>query len=311
VPNIVLRGPTPYSFRVESRRASSNAGFLPRPVKWQIGQRKATPVIRVDGSYLYRVGHQIHALAEFNTGTGVTPASTGFSTRIALYVAESALEPLLSQSVFRLRTCATAGAQLLNTIRELSTKIDRMSPEEKAKPLDFMDVYNITAGLTQFEAVLAAELAMSPLYVVTQTAGFDTAYLIDSGSALFPVDLGVKVPSALRDVENGTRCIAFELWTASGFHFHRANESVLRAYWDAVSGGKDRPENPNMGVLLAAMIKTGIGDPKVITSLRDLKDYHRNPLLHPEHSLESLDEAVALMNQVHNAMVNRDCPAGC
>lgn len=38
-------------------------------------------------------------------------------------------------------------------------------------------------------------------------------------------------------------------------------------------------------------------------ALKDLKDLHRNPLIHPEHTLESPDEAIALMNGVHTVMV--------
>lgn len=262
-------------------------------------------MMRVDGSYLYRVGHQIHALSTFSTGSGtIAPATTGFTALVPLYVAESALEPLLTQSVFNFRTCGPAGTDLLSAIKALRAKIEALSPEMQAKPLTFMDIYGISNRLAQFEAVLAAELALSPLYLVTQTAGFDTACLIDVGTMLFPQDLTAKVPAAKDDVENGTRCIAFELWTASGFHFHRANESVLRLYWDAVSGGKPRPDNHNMGAYLAEMDKLKVGDAKVKASLRDLKDHHRNPLIHPEHSLETLDEAVALMNGVHNAMVN-------
>ncbi len=29
---------------------------------------------------------------------------------------------------------------------------------------------------------------------------------------------------------------------------------------------------------------------------------HRNPLIHPEHSIENVDEAIALMNGVHGAV---------
>jgi hypothetical protein len=41
----------------------------------------------------------------------------------------------------------------------------------------------------------------------------------------------------------------------------------------------------------------------VKAALRDLKNLHRNPLIHPDHSLESADEAIALMNGIHTVMV--------
>src|SRR6266540_3087193 len=94
-----------------------------------------------------------------------------------------------------------------------------------AKPLEWSDVYSITSALTAFEAVVGAELALTPLYVVQPKAGFDTGVLIESGSRCFPDDVWTKAPDAIPDLTQGTRCIAFELFTAAGFHLHRANEA--------------------------------------------------------------------------------------
>jgi hypothetical protein len=171
------------------------------------------------------------------------------------------------------------------------------------KPVEWTDAYPISSLLTSFEAVLGAELSLLPLYVVAQKAGYDTAILVENGAACFPADVWTKVPEAIADLQQGTKCIAYEVFTASAFHFHRANEAVLRRYWDAVSVGKSRPFTRNIGDYLNEMDKQGFGDPKVKTSLRDLKDLHRNPLIHPEHSLNTAEEAIALMNGVHNVMV--------
>lgn len=111
------------------------------------------------------------------------------------------------------------------------------------------------------------------------------------------------------DLQQATKCIAFEVSTAAGFHLHRANEAVLRKYWDAVTNGATRPATRNMGDYLAAMDKKKVGDEKVKAALRHLKDFHRNPLIHPEDVLTA-DEAIALMNGVHTVMVQmlRDIP---
>jgi hypothetical protein len=58
-----------------------------------------------------------------------------------------------------------------------------------------------------------------------------------------------------------------------------------------------------MGEYLNEMDKKKIGDDRVKTALRDLKNLHRNPLIHPEHSINTAEEAIALMNGVHNVMV--------
>jgi hypothetical protein len=262
-------------------------------------------VQRVDGFYLYQVGGQLHPLSELTAyALPYGYATTIAEARMALYVAEAALEPLITRSVFRLKTSAQPGHALLNEIRALKARLATVPDEQLGQSLQWSDVYTITAALTAFEAVLGAELALMPLYVVSQKAGFDTSVLVELGAKCFPDDVVTKAPDAIPDLMQGTRCVAFELFTAAGFHLHRANEAVLRRYWDAVTNGAERPVNRNMGDYLKGMDERNAGNEKVKAALKDLKDLHRNPLIHPEHSLESADEAIALMNGVHTVMVH-------
>lgn len=220
---------------------------------------------------------------------------------MSVYVAEAALEALITRSIFRLRTSVQPGFTLLAAIRTLKQKIG--NARDPNEPLNWQDVFPVTSALTAFEAVLGAELALIPLYVAMPKAGFDTTVLIEAGGRCFPDDIWTKCPDAIPDLAQGTRCIAFELFTTAGFHLHRANEIVLRRYWDAVTKGAARPTSRNMGDYLQEMDKRKVGDAKVKAALKDLKDLHRNPLIHPDHSLETADDAIALMNGVHTAMV--------
>ena len=52
--------------------------------------------------------------------------------------------------------------------------------------------------------------------------------------------------------------------------------------------------------------KLNAGDAKVKAALKDLKDLHRNPLIHPEQTLENVDDAIALMNGVHTAVLSAE-----
>ena len=62
------------------------------------------------------------------------------------------------------------------------------------------------------------------------------------------------------------------------------------------------PNNRNLGNYITEMSK---GDHperrKALFALRQVKDLHRNSIMHPEEKL-SLDEAIALMNMVQSAM---------
>jgi hypothetical protein len=141
------------------------------------------------------------------------------------------------------------------------------------------------------------------IYLVVKKRGFDTSDLINNGAVLFPPDIVTKVPQALDDLNVATKCIAFELPTAAGFHLHRANESVLHAYYDAVTNHANKPSGRNIADYLKAMKDQNVGDDKVLSALKDLKNLHRNPLIHPEQSLDSTDEAIALLGSIHAAVV--------
>ncbi|MGP8232360.1 MAG: hypothetical protein ACLQL2_06800 [Methylovirgula sp.] len=259
-------------------------------------------MLRVDGNYLYQVGAQIHPLAEIKVvpGTGAGPSFSDIF--FSLIMAEGALEPLLARSVFQLTTSQNAGQELLAIVRAIKTKAQ--TSDDWQKPVEAFDVFSLSSAITRFEAVFGAEMALAPLYVVTRKGGFDTRILIERGISCFPSDLALKVPDAVEDVNQAMKCIAFELPTAAGFHLHRANESVLHRYWDCITNNAPRPGSKNIGDYLREMRSKGVGEEKVLSSLRDLKDLHRNPLIHPEHTLETADQAIALMNGVYNVMVH-------
>jgi len=264
---------------------------------------------RVDGYYLYTVGSQIHPLSELNgkpwnalPGSAPSGGTTYSQAFLPIAVAEGALEPLLNRSIFRLRTSQSAGQKLLEAIRTIKNKGAAVSNSD-TEELEWYDVYLLTTALNTFEAILQAEMAMVPLYVVMPKSGYDLTTLIENGAACFPLDIVAKVPEAVGDLREGTRCIAFELNTGAGFHLHRANEAVLRRYWDVVTNGRDRPPRGNMGDYLNEMKQGRFGDENVRAALDHLIKFHRNPLIHPEQNIESADDAIALMNSIHTAIV--------
>lgn len=260
---------------------------------------------RIDGFYLYNVGCQIHPLTELKSkppwDTSDSKGTTYSEAYFPILVAEGALDPLLTRSIFRLRTSVQAGQKLLENIRVIKAKCEAVTQNDVT--LDWFEAYQLQDCIKTFESILQAELALIPLYVVMPKAGYDIATLIENGAACFPHELEVKVPEAIGDLREGTRCIAFELNTAAGFHLHRANEAVLRRYWDVVSGGKVRPPRGNMGDYLNEMKQCNFGDENVRAALDHLIKFHRNPLIHPEQNIESADDAIALMNSIHTAIV--------
>lgn len=179
----------------------------------------------------------------------------------------------------------------------------RLFPQEgDGEDLAALEISNLHAAYTKFETILISELQSISSYIVTRKAWFDTEAMVEAGKVFFSKDLEAKVPGAIKDLEQAMRCIAFEVPTAAGFHLHRANEAVLRAYWDHVTDGAKRPKENNMGVYLAALDKLDKGNKSVRAHLQSIKDFHRNPLMHPEQSLGTVDEAIDLMAAIRCAI---------
>lgn len=267
--------------------------------RWPIGtgllvapfSAREAAVQRLDAHYLYNVGTQVYPLSTLHQN--MTRGDAYFT----IVVAESAVELLIERSIFRLRTSLAAGRNLVAALRTF-----RESSGEMGTTIGYVELYNISSSYTAFAAILGAELSLLDVYLVSKKGGFDTTDLIFNAAAFFPADLVPKVPESLDDLQQATKCLAYELPTACGFHLHRATESVLRRYYDAVTGGKPRPKGRNIGDYLVALEQHGAGEAKLKTSLRDLKDLHRNPLIHPEHSLESVDEAISLLGIVRTVV---------
>lgn len=249
-------------------------------------------MIRIDGFYLYSAGYSIHPLSTIQQGAAFQ------DSLYTLFIAQSTLEMLLERSVFQLQTSRAAGQKLLDALKPLT------ADPQRAEPIDFMEAYNVTSALNEFEHVLNAEFGMMNIYIVMKKRGYDTLDLIQRGIVLFPPELSIKVPESVEDINTATQCIAYELPTAAGFHLHRANESVLHRYYDAVTNNALRPAGRSIGEYLAEMRNKGVGQPIVTSALKDLKDLHRNPLIHPEHSLETVDEAIALLGSIQAAVVH-------
>lgn len=209
---------------------------------------------RVDGFYLYSVGWQVHPL--LNLKWDATKYGDAY---YPLLTAQSALSGLLYQSVFQVSTCQVSGQNLMSSLGELLSGMGH-SPKDWEELIPSPTLWGLQELTRSFEAVLQAEFGLKPLYFVSPKANLDVNGLIQAGHLCFPPELVRKVPEALLDAQEATKCIAYELPTAAGFHLHRANESVLRRYFDQVAGEDKRPETRNMGDYLNKMRDMKVGD---------------------------------------------------
>jgi hypothetical protein len=249
-------------------------------------------VIRISVPYVYNVSESLSPLSSLSGGENVS------DHLYVLYNAHSTLSNFLFGSVWSscLRVCKGPGNELLTSIKVILDK-DASSPT-----IEFWEAVQITQKLTAFKTVLEAEFQTAATYLVTGRRGYDIGALIENGEVIFPDELMRRVPGVQFDLREAGKCIAFNLGTAAGFHLLRALELVIQAYWDVVMQGIPLPANRNIGAYIREMEQVAKGDPKVLGALRQIKDHHRNSLMHPEETLD-LDAAIALLGIVQSAAI--------
>lgn len=250
------------------------------------------PVLPISLPYIYKMAHVLKPLGSIQDDTTIS------SNLYTLYTAAGELNKFLFNSIYTdaIRAARAPGVELLSIIQKLT------EAENHERNISVYEIYMLGSALQQFETVLIAELNVGHAFWVTKKRGYDTYDLINQAEVIFPQELIAKVPESIADIRESGRCIAFELGTAAGFHTMRALEIVLRRYFDVVTNGAPRPKTNNMGDYLSELDRLAVGDVKTKAALKQIKNLHRNELIHPEVTL-SLDEAIGLWNMAQSVIV--------
>lgn len=236
----------------------------------------------------YLLGEVINDLRRITAGKP-TPSLfvwLGNAERFLGYVIENK-----TSTIIPFQECVPAAESLLATIKTIQNRIivQELGSEIIQPELDLAFRF-----LAEFEIIFKRECADLATFFVSQKAAFSTSILIERAEKVF-LDAELKrIPQqAVDDIRRSGRCIAFELPTAAGFHAFRALESVVLDYLDKLHV---QHPNRNLGAYIQLLADNG-ADTKVVSSLRLLKDLHRNPLFHPTDNLE-IGEDIGVFNLV-------------
>jgi hypothetical protein len=247
------------------------------------GIRAGGNMIRISLSFFYGLGASVRLLPSISAGQKLS------DVWITAWTARAELSNLLSAAWFApaMKAAIGPGNTLLTS---LSAIIDRSDFDEQ---ITFPEASAITGAYNHFDTVLKSELLVADAYFVTSKFGYDTTTLIGNAENHFPAELPTKSPESIGDLREAGKCLAFELSTAAGFHVLRATESVVRSYWTAVSKGAPHPRPKTMGTYARKLEEQKLGQKKTVETLKQITALHRNPLIHPNESL-NLEEAIGL-----------------
>jgi hypothetical protein len=170
-----------------------------------------------------------------------------------------------------------------------------VSDAVKGKHVSQETAKELNRRIDDFETVFAREAQRVSVFTVTPKGIYDIEKLINEGENKFPPELlAVMPPNVIEDVQEASRCMAFERGTACAFHICRATEGLMRAYYKKLTGDDWPPPPPKppmrkeWAVLVDQLAVEG-APRKIIERLKELRD-DRNSYAHPDVTVP-IDEA--------------------
>ena len=154
--------------------------------------------------------------------------------------------------------------------------------------------------ITDFEAELQGECSREYVLCVEGQRLLSAYTLVERiDKAVAPKTWKYLSRLARREIEEAGKCLAFERYTASGFHILRCIEAITKEYIGAC-GRTLSPSDRNWGKY-AEILRENHAAPEVVSILDSIRTDDRNPLMHPEKFLD-MDEAIGLFNLSQTAL---------
>jgi hypothetical protein len=189
----------------------------------------------------------------------------------------------------------------LTAYSQVSAKLAKTDDPDPA----FHLLFAIMEGVKKVEVMLAHEMPELSVFFVQQKGTHRTDLLLDNAADNLGKDVAARLSAdAKANVNASGRCLALDSPTASAFHMLRAVESLMRDYHFKLTGQHLPVKSRNWGAFIKVLNNNG-ADQKVTGYLTHIKDFYRNPIVHPEESFNG-DEAFSLFGASLSAITMLD-----
>jgi hypothetical protein len=163
----------------------------------------------------------------------------------------------------------------------------------------------VADAVETFEATFASEPMDANVFTVSQKGTHASLDLMERAEDNLPPDVKARLsPETVRDIRDAGKCLVLDCHTASGYHILRAVERLVIKYYEKVSGVPVNPRNRNWGVYIRELKRLNAAS-SVTGYLQHIKDFYRNPIIHPEDTLNA-NEAFSLFNACISAIIQLD-----
>lgn len=232
-------------------------------------------------------------------GPVANSASVGSMNIVDLVRAREPLNYLSEEATYPLDLKAS-WPLIVQLLRRINYVLNETDTAQQAAKLE-SERWNIWLEASRLETLLNGELAVQPVYHIWPIRAYNTEVLVANGEKVFSEAARAEFnEEEIYNLKEAGKCLAFQIPTAAAFHMFRCVELLIRRYYEVVVGKLPKPKMRNWGVYIKALRDCG-ADEKVIAILEQIKDLHRNPVIHPEERLEN-EEALSLIGIMDSAV---------
>jgi hypothetical protein len=241
------------------------------------------------GAALSRLGNLVNSAQRFKITDVWWPLQT----------AADALEKFAEQDAFQLAR-SEARALSLACRTYIATHVMTQSADgnpafrDTNTEVDSWTFYSVRTALESFTHVFKAECRDNETYFIERKAIYDTACLVSRASDKIHTNFREYIArEAMQEIDESGRCFAVDSYTACGFHALRGLEIVMEDYYEAVAGKKPKFRSWYDYVKAFTRLASTRGkrkskypSPKVAAMIDRIREFDRNPLMHPRDTLD-------------------------
>jgi hypothetical protein len=247
---------------------------------------------------IYRLGAEI----KLRIVTGEPMIETWTKLSVAAQWLHSFLAETANVPVPKTRQAALA---LLAYVHDVSNRMFKNIQDKIDVPINSAANVKLQDMISVFEQEFEHESRELNVFSVSDVGTHSTTKLLDRAELNVPPDVRSRLKKeSIDDINAAGRCLAFNLPTAAAFHILRAVEPVILDYHNTISGIHLPLKSRSWGTYRTQISKRG-GDPKVVAMIDHIKDFYRNPIVHPEETLNA-DQALSLFHTCLSAIVQLD-----
>jgi len=189
--------------------------------------------------------------------------------------------------------------ETLDRVRDVVGLIEALVSHPPNKCLAQAEVLELDIAINHALITFEAESERVFIVGLQRQRALDLRTLVESIKDCVSRETWDRMSAASRrELGECGRCLALERYTAAGFHALRAIEVEIRDYVCLLLHA--RPEKRDWGYYVQ-VLRDHSANPKLVSTLDEIRKLDRNPLMHPEDWLEQGD-AIGLFNSAQTSL---------